>query len=268
MRRQLGFSFHSLIKSLVLLSSFNLIRSLLNTEQLSLYIHPRFTFFTEAADYLLLIMFLAELSRVILISKGSINSLDQHFHNHFHKHSFNGGYILFVATLFFAMVFPNTTLDATQVSNRGLNTRITPSAATVENLPRPLAEELKAGKQIEVTDLNYTEVMSELNQFPNDYVGKTVSMTGFVFRSPGQSRNQFSLVRYVITCCTADALPYGILCESKSPEQYPDGTWLEVQGVVQTGQDDDGSVGMIQLASIKKITQPKHPYVFPYDPPE
>lgn len=268
MRRQLHFSFHSLIKSLILLSSFNLIRSLLSAGQLSLYIHPRFTFFTETADYLLLIMFLAEFSRVASIYNVPINS----FHQHSHGHSFNGGYILFVATLFCAMIFPNTILDSTQVSNRGLNTSITPSTSTntttVESPPRPLAGELKATKEIVVTDPNYTEIMSELNKFPDDYIGKVVSMTGFVFRSPGQSSNQISLVRYVITCCTADALPYGILCESKSPEKYPDGTWLEIQGVVQKGQYDDESVGMIKLSSIKKIPQPKNPYVFPYDSPE
>ncbi|MBU2700318.1 putative membrane protein [Sporomusaceae bacterium BoRhaA] len=264
MNRQLHFHIHSLIKSLVLLSSFNLIRVLLSAEQLSLYIHPRFTFFTEVADYLLLILALAEFSRVVSISNVPVNSL----HQHSHGHDLNGGYILFVATLFFAMVFPNSTLDATQVSNRGLNTRITPNTATIENLPRPLAEELKTPKGIVVTDLKYTEIMSELNQFPDDYIGKEVNMTGFVFRSPGQSSNQISLVRYVITCCTADALPYGILCETASAKQYPDGTWLEIQGVVQKGKYDNEPVGMIKLSSIKKITEPMHPYVFPYETPE
>lgn len=264
MKRQLHFSIHRLIKSLVLLSSFNLIRVLLGAEQLSLYIHPRFTFFTEVADYLLLIMALAEFCRIVSISNVPVNSL----HQHFHGHDLNGGYILFVATLFFAMVFPNTTLDATQVANRGLNTRITPDTATIASLPRPLAEKLKLTKEIEVTDLDYTEVMSELNQFPDDYIGKEVSMTGFVFRSPEQTSNQISLVRYVITCCTADALPYGILCEAKSPENYPAGTWLEITGVVQKGKYDDEPVGMVKLSSIKKIAEPKHPYVFPYEMPE
>jgi putative membrane protein len=261
MKINFHFNIQHFVKFLVLLSSYNLIHLLIASDQLSLYIHPRFTIFMEIADILLLIMAVTQFVRIFFVTK----SLSHCGHTHEHTHFFKSDVILFVATLFFSMIFPNTTLDANLVADRGLNTRLTPNVASEENLPRPLAAKLKAEKIITVTDLNYTEVMSELNQFPDDYIGKEINMTGFVFRSSKEASNQFSLVRYVITCCTADALPYGVLGELKSAQQYPDGTWLEIHGVMDKGKFEDQSVGMIKLTSLKKINEPKKPYVFPYD---
>ena len=88
-------------------------------------------------------------------------------------------------------------------------------------------------------------------------------MIGFVFRSPALLPNQLSLVRYVVSCCSADALPYGVMCEVKDGGKYKEDQWLQVQGIVQMGKYEDRPVAMIKVVSAKQIQPPENPYIFP-----
>jgi len=227
------------------------------TEQLSLYINPKFTILTEISYCLLLPMLIIRL-------------FDTFFHtNEPHEHSKIGQlrYVPFFAILLLAAALPNNTLNANLVNNKGLNSALAANttSATVQDVPRPLAKQFKQADSIKVTDLNYTEATSEINDFPGDYLGKTISMTGFVFRSPALTTSQLSLVRYVITCCVADSLPYGVMCEVKDAKNYPDGTWLSIEGTVQMGKYEDTDTPFIKVTSLKQIEAPKKPYVFPYN---
>jgi putative membrane protein len=227
------------------------------TEQLPLYINPKFTI-------------LIEISYCSLIPMLIICLLDTFLHtNKPHEHSKLGQlrYIPFFAVLLLAATLPNNTLNANLVNNKGLNSTLTlnTTSATIQDIPRPLAKQFHQADSIKVTDLNYTEATSEINDFSGDYLGKEISMTGFVFRSPGLTNSQLSLVRYVITCCVADSLPYGVMCEIKDAKNYPDGTWLSIEGTVQMGHYENKDTPFIKVTSAKQIEAPKKPYVFPYD---
>ncbi len=130
-------------------------------------------------------------------------------------------------------------------------------------MSRPLAPQLRQLSSIEVIDRDYAEIMSEIQFFPQDYIGKEIVMTGFVFRPPGVAANQFSLVRYVVMCCTADALPYGVLCELPDAAKYEEGTWLSIRGFLQRTTYEDKTVPAIKITFRKQVPEPKNPYVFP-----
>lgn len=174
-------------------------------------------------------------------------------------------YTPFIIILLLAFVVPENTLNANLVSSKGLNSQSTVAANSVQDLARPLAPAFKQMDKIKITNLNFTEAMCELNNFPKDYIGKKVAMTGFVFRSPGLASNQISLVRYVVMCCTADSLPYGVMCEGIETKNYPDGTWLSIEGIVQMSKYDDKEVAAIKIISLQQIEEPKDPYVYPYN---
>lgn len=228
------------------------------TEQLPLYINPKFSILVELACFALIPMFAIQ----VLDSLIPTSSIDGH---HCHAHTGRWVYIPFLAILALAFALPDNTLNANLVTNRGLNSQLTMAVASAQDLPRPLASEFSSLQVIPVTDLNYTEAISEITTFPKDYIGKKVTMTGFVFRSPALTTNQLSLVRYVILCCTSDTLPYGVMCEVADAAKYPDGSWLSIEGVVQMSKYEDKDVPAIKITSAKQIDEPQKPYIFPYN---
>ena len=245
------FDWDTFIKAFILFGFWGLLAWLNWTQQLTLYIHAKFSGIVTLAGYLLLPLFLIQFMTIIRPVGNNCCS---------HQHSRFLTYIPFLLFLTLAFGLQTNTLNATMAANKGLTTEKSITPSTLQ-MSRPLA-----GKQlssIPVTDQDYTEIMNELEFFSQDYIGKEISMTGFVFRPPAVSSTQFSLVRYVIICCVADALPYGVLCELKNAGSYEDGTWLSIQGVIGHAVYEEKSVPVVKITSVKKIKEPKSPYVFP-----
>lgn len=249
---------HALLRSLILAGFLILLILLINTGQLSLYINPRFNILIELSGYVLLPMLIVQVLSIL-----RPRDIGDYTRGHYHGGLY--GYIPFAVVLLIAFMVPGNTLNASLVNTKGLNSQLAAVTNNVKEMPRPLADELRKARSIQVTDRTYTEVMSEIEWFPQDYVGKEITITGFVFRPPGASGNQFSLVRYVVLCCTADALPYGVLCELKGAEKLPAETWLTLTGTIQMSKYEDRDVPVIKVSSYKVVEQPKNPYVFPYN---
>jgi putative membrane protein len=256
-RKQPPLSNGSFIQSILLLGFIILLAWLDITRQLPLYINPKFIILTELSYFLLIPMLIIQILDPLLPARNT----DEHSHTH----ATVWKYVPFFAILLLAFAVPENTLNANLVSAKGLNSQSSVTASSIQDLPRPLASAFSTMSTIKITNLNYTEAVCEINNFPQDYVGKKVTMTGFVFRSPELTSNQISLVRYVVMCCTADSLPYGIMSEGADTKNYPDGTWLSIEGIVQMSKYDDKDVPTIKISSLQKIEAPQDPYVYPYN---
>ena len=90
-----------------------------------------------------------------------------------------------------------------------------------------------------------------------------ISSTHFVSKDSSFPSSQLVLVRYVIFCCSADAMPYGFLCQIAEGQNYPIGTWLNVHGTVQVSQYQNKLLPMIYVDSATPIDEPDHPYIYP-----
>lgn len=252
------FDFDAFLRTIILLGFMGLIMWLIRTQQLTLYINPRFSGLVELASYILFLMFVTHL---LTIFRPAYAFSDHHCHG-----SRFLLYLPFLFVLILAFALPDNTLSSNLVNAKGLNNQAqTPALTASYEMSRPLAPALRQMTVIDVSDHDYTEIMNELQFFSQDYIGKDITMTGFVFKPPEASSSQFSLVRYVIVCCTADALPYGVLCELKDAANYKEGTWLTIRGVIQNTTYDDQTVPVIKITSLKQVQKPKNPYVFPLD---
>jgi putative membrane protein len=105
--------------------------------------------------------------------------------------------------------------------------------------------------------------MTEINRFPKEYVGREIEMKGFISKESSTSPKQFSVVRYVVQCCVGDASPYGLLCTVEDVARYTDGSWYQIQGVIETNEYKGQSSPIINIRWSKKIDPLKTPYVFP-----
>ncbi len=238
------------IKTMILSGFFLLLVWLIQTGELALLINPRFKSLTELAACLLLAMSVVQATHIVHKPASCCG------------HSHNGSLIPFILTLLVAFLIPNTSLDASVAANKGLNFRLAADTeSALANIPRPLAKTLAAAPVIQVTDINFTEVMFEVTSFPNEYAGKEIEFTGFVLKDASMAPAQFALARYVIICCSADASPYGLVCTAATA--YPSDTWLTVRGTIQVEKQAKKNMAVVNVTTAKPVPKPARPYIYP-----
>lgn len=273
------------LKAVILLGFSTYLFILVKSNNIIYYINPRFVKFTEAAAILTFLMFLVQAGRSLRLTST------------FHKHPHSGHRKLFfvllpfVITLLMAFLLPDKVLDASMAQNKGLNPGVRPAAPVqpaqadvseyiimpaqtgndqvtsqgnmAEVQVHPKIIELRQSKHIKVGEDNFTMVTKEVNMYPEKYVGKEITMLGFVFRDKSFPPNQFGLLRYVISCCSADALPDGFLCEYANANQYAEGAWLNIQGILRMGKYGNENIPVIKVTSVSKGQEPQNPYIYP-----
>ena len=88
--------------------------------------------------------------------------------------------------------------------------------------------------------------------------GEQVDLTGFVMDAGSGPRSPFTLGRFYITCCVADAIPIGVTVDPTIAEGgFAKNTWLQVDGAL----DKKGKSYVVDAERIEKIPQPSNPYL-------
>ena len=84
------------------------------------------------------------------------------------------------------------------------------SKSAYEKEMRTAADKYLSQDSIQITNENYMEVMEAIYDYPDEFEGKTVQFTGFVYNDPSHANSQF-LFRFGIIHCIADSGVYGLL---------------------------------------------------------
>ena len=198
-----------------------------------------------------------------------------------------GSVAFLILPLIVGFLFPTVTLDSTTVSAKGFhfplaegsskavqqdegttNQYLKPDTSTYftkgayEKEMRAAAKKYVSKETIEVTTENYMEVMEVIYDYPEEFVGKTLEFTGFVYNDPSDAQNQF-LFRFGIIHCIADSGVYGLLTTGSS-QHYEDNTWIHAKGKIalhyhkSLGQ----SLPTLEVDSLTQVEKPDNPYVY------
>lgn len=185
------------------------------------------------------------------------------------------------------LLVPTATLDARAVSTKGytfplaagVTNELTSSDGTDIQYLRPdtslyftkstyekeMAKSLSHYEDlhdISITSDNYMEVMELIYRFPEQFVGKNLTYTGFVFRD-SRAGDQVFLFRFGIIHCIADAGVYGLLTNG-GDLGYDDNTWVTVTGHLAMTYDQQlgRPLPTLMVDSSSAISPPKNPYVY------
>ncbi|WP_110955367.1 TIGR03943 family putative permease subunit [Anaerosinus massiliensis] len=243
----------AVVRTVILLGFVLLLFWLIMTEQITLYVHPRIINLIKLSNGLFFMMFLLQCWK---LKKTWNKSTEQS-----KCCSRYWRYSPFFFTLAIAILLPNTSLNASLVPNKGLNSQVT-NAISKQN-DRPIVAEMRNANLIRVSDTNFLDVMSELQRFPQAYVGKEIDMKGFIYIDGSTPQAHFSLIRFVVGCCVADALPAGVLCEMDHADEYHNGDWYQIQGVIENNTRDGKTSPVVKVTWIKAVPNNTTPYVFP-----
>lgn len=115
---------------------------------------------------------------------------------------------------------------------------------------------------LDITANNYTEILKDSHEHIDKYIGKKVKFTGFVYRLYDFSETQFVLAREMIISSDNQAVVVGFLSDFSNAYDFEDGTWVEVEGIIEKG-NYHGDLPIIKVKNLRKVSAPDNQYVFP-----
>lgn len=228
---------------------------------------------------------------------------DHDHHNHDHNHHHDNGhshepsrslgkniilYGLFIAPLVLGFLVPSEAFAGSLAKSKGVS--LNGVAASSNGVPPDLAvlsgtdnENIKELFQtdtynkdfsklgmllyqqdlIEMKDQWFIEKLETLNLFANNFTGKQIKISGFIYREDGLQPDQFIVGRMAMTHCIADIAPYGIIAETSDAQNYADDSWVTITGTIASTNYHEQTMIKILVQSIEPAEQPTIPYIYP-----
>jgi putative membrane protein len=116
---------------------------------------------------------------------------------------------------------------------------------------------------ITVPEQQFIETLTTLDLYREAFIGKEIQITGFVYREDDMGQQRFAVSRFAMNCCSADALPYGLMIEWPKAMDYAPDEWVAVTGKLTTVDYMEHEVIMLQATKLERISAPESPYVYP-----
>lgn len=116
---------------------------------------------------------------------------------------------------------------------------------------------------ISVPEKQFIETLTTLDLYREAFIGKEVEITGFVYREEDMGKERFAVSRFAMNCCSADALPYGLMITWPKAMNYADDEWVSVKGTLTTSTYMDNEILTLEAVKLERIKAPESPYVYP-----
>lgn len=110
--------------------------------------------------------------------------------------------------------------------------------------------------EITFVDIHYASASDEYAAALGLADGYPIELTGFVTHGEGTPSDGFTLTRFLVSCCAADAIPYSVPVEGGA--SYPDDTWLRVAGTLH----EAGGRYVLQAQDVTEVSEPQDPYIY------
>ncbi len=113
-----------------------------------------------------------------------------------------------------------------------------------------------------LTDENYTNILKQVHENLETYVGQKICYTGYVYRVADLPENQFVLARDMSLEPTNQTVVVGFLCSLNNASDFDTYSWVKVTGTIEKG-DYFGEIPCIAIEQIEKVEQPENCIVPP-----
>jgi uncharacterized repeat protein (TIGR03943 family) len=96
----------------------------------------------------------------------------------------------------------------------------------------------------------------------DDYKGKQVNITGFIFAKEGLPDDVFLAARFIVSCCAVDARPVGLRVKYPWRGEFEKDTWVRVSGTFDIDRTISNPELIIIAEKLEEIEEPDNPYIF------
>lgn len=115
-----------------------------------------------------------------------------------------------------------------------------------------------------LTPENYTNVLKEVHEDLNTYIGQKISFTGYVYRVPDISENQFILARDMVINSRNQTVVVGFLCKYDNASSLENNSWINITGTIEKGHFY-GDIPCIKIENLEIVNKPEDYLVYPPD---
>jgi len=220
------------------------------TGNITRFIHPRMAIYIYFALGALMIMAAFQGTRIFEAGKGRMKR----------------GYVVFLLPLVCGMLMHPGNLNEEISKNKGVV--ISPSQTDFGYRESTYVDDSVTDGIITLTENNFTRVLYSIWTSPDKYVGKRISVEGFIYREKDMAPNQFIISRMIINCCAADTVVVGIAAEYGEIEKLQENEWVSVVGKIDMMNcinpltKEEETVPGIAIDSLQIIEKPENPYVY------
>ncbi|MFA9381250.1 MAG: TIGR03943 family protein [Acetanaerobacterium sp.] len=131
--------------------------------------------------------------------------------------------------------------------------------------PETLSGLNEAKRSITIEDEQFYDWINEIHLGIDQYIGYHIRVKGFVYRDDEAFLpNQFVAARLLMTCCVADLVPCGILCQYDSTQSLTTDDWIWVEGTLAQGEYMGAEEIIIDVDRITPAEKPAQDYLYPY----
>ena len=115
---------------------------------------------------------------------------------------------------------------------------------------------------IEPTNKTYSTILKGVHENIDNYVGKKIKFSGFIYRVYDINDNQFVLARKMIIDSNNQTVIVGFLCDYDNSKSLNDSQWVEIEGTIKKGKYH-GDMPIIKIDKLITIDKPKDELVYP-----
>ncbi|WP_044478048.1 TIGR03943 family putative permease subunit [Paenibacillus antibioticophila] len=198
-----------------------------------------------------------------------------------------GVYGMFAIPLLFGLLLPDQALGSDMAAKKGMvysfpdpelehkakpTASLVPALSTLDEMfiPRDiysvefseLAKRLYPLPVIQVDPLIFSETIGAIDMYKEHFADKKIVLQGFVFREEDMPPDSFALTRFLVMCCTADAVPFGVLARGDEVSALEEDAWIELEGTIGVGNVNGEERLQITVDQIRSVEQPASPYIF------
>jgi putative membrane protein len=131
-----------------------------------------------------------------------------------------------------------------------------------EQLPEPL-KKVRHASSFALDDEKFFSVVQDMYDNPAVYKGKHISFVGLVYHRKKSPANEMAVMRLMMTCCSADLQPVGLICNQSGASDWKDKTWVKIEGVLTSKESEQGELPIVVVDTIKQTEKPAQEYVYP-----
>lgn len=155
--------------------------------------------------------------------------------------------------------YENSLLDENHEDSVQLDNQNEISKEEFEQIKQNLAQ----STNIVMNDAIYATYYDQINLNINQYKGREIQLTGFVYKEDDLEQNQLVIARFLITHCVADASIIGFLAELPDASSLQENSWVEATGVLDVSTFNATELPIIKMKKWKIISEPNQPYLYP-----
>ena len=225
---------------------------------ISYYIHQRFN---GLVVFAVVVLPLVVAARIWLkdTDEHSHEPGDEHSHaqheDHQHGAPSTAELVLLLIPLLIGILIPARPLTSAAFDAREINL-----SAPVSAVSQPIYFDLEF-KADEYSILDWLRLFGQEEH--SSLVGEEASIIGFIYHDDNLAAGQVMVGRFVVTCCSADAFPVGMIVELPPGVDYADDTWVKIQGNIAQISYNGSLLPLIQNSQVEEIEPPRQPYLFP-----